>query len=646
MHAARPGTASGGRPQTARECFTVRVRTDKATLRCVLHSDRGQRTRARGGGSTPARMRIALPSAIRLLTRSLSLCVEATVSELRAAIALQSSIPVDRQSLTRERRHWFDAAAAPGTAPTHDDFIDETLSMQAAGIAHGDMLYVIEKPVRSHSSADSDAANGAATPAAAADDDEDEAAAEDAASAPPALQRNTSLVFRGWLADEVESATAVAAAQSTALASQSAATDLLQSIRASMRQFRGDPALDQQLEELNRLIPLCGPSAAWASSAASAAEAAAAKPALPAEQSPANSARARPSSSSRGSSRGASQNHELDDGGVSSGLGNSRPSSGSRSASAATAAASADPVAELTAQLDYWRGRYDRLRVKAEKMNAAGLSLQNSMDLAALQHEKSLLLMKGRLAKRDAKLALADRTIRAWQQRDRQEWGGDGTIELSPEDRQELTSLASAPSLRSTSRPQQPQQSSLHQPTPPRSIADAASSSAAVDAAPRRARPESAGRYRSSRPSSGDSVGHVAVAAGAAPSSAGAATGAYAPMHSPPPAVAASSPLVRPSSAGRSRRAISASAAGAAAAAPPSSAAPLSSDSWTSAAAAFALPPHQAEAVALQAAQAQQQLLTSRSQVRQAVDSAKQARAGLVGSRGSALVAGPYAREL
>ena len=585
-----------------------------------------------------------------------SLCsVLATVRDLRAALALQSAIPVECQSLTRERRHWFDAAAAPGTAPAHDDFTDDTLSMQAAGIAHGDMLYVIAKPTRAQSSVDSDASNGAVTPAA--DDDEEESAAAAAASAsPPALERHTSLVFRGWLADEVESAAAVAAAQSAALASQAAATELLHSIRETIRRTAhgADPGLDPQLEELSRLILLCGPRAAWESSAAAGAVAASAQPALSAEASPTDSiaparsvTRARPSSSSRNSSRGAPSSQELDDGGSHS-LGHSRPSSASRLVSATAVAASADPVAELTNEVAYWRGRYDRLRVKAEKMNAAGLSLQNSLDVASLQHEKAMLLMKGRLAKRDAKLAVADRTIRAWQMRDRLEWGGDGSIELAPEDRAELTSLASAPSLRSAARSQpqlQQQPSQPHPPAPPRSVVEAPSSAAAIDVAPRRPRPESAGRYRSSRPSSGDSAGHATAAI---PSSAVPATSAS--LHSSPPPGASSSPLIRPSSAGRSRRAtgpsaLTAAAVAAAAAAAPSSS-PLSSDSWNSAASTLALPSHQLESVALHAAHAQQQLLTSRSQVRQAVDSAKQARAGLAGSRVNALVAGPYAKEL
>jgi hypothetical protein len=187
----RPGTASsGGRPQSAREGFIVRVRTDKATLRVTMAS------------------------------------AHATVLALREAIEAQSTIPVASQLLTRERRHWFDDHA------NTDDFPEPQHTLHDCGIQHGDMLFV-----------------ATARPAvAAAEASEAEVRLDLAAAAD-----NTG-AHRGWdLADNDDAATAASsAAPSAAFAAQSTALALVKHVRATFHaqvsaDHNNNGAVDAQL---------------------------------------------------------------------------------------------------------------------------------------------------------------------------------------------------------------------------------------------------------------------------------------------------------------------------------------------------------------------------------------------------------------
>jgi hypothetical protein len=561
------------------------------------------------------------------------------------------------------------------------------------------MLFVSARPVIP--AANSDATELAAT--------EDDAAAEtELMRAHPAAEvQGSPLAFRGWdLADEAEANPAVPSA------SQAAASALLQSVRQTLRDqsATGTNGVDDQLEELSRLISLCGSgahsSSFWSSVASSNTTAASSTPvpslsggpfgaaggthapfagaladgATSSEPTSADSSARDRSASSASRSRPQShaqartQSHSNDF----DGLTTARPDERGNTASTthnvdghADSTATSAALAESQSQVEYWRDRYTRLRVKAEKMNAAGLSLRNQMDVAALAHEKQLLLLRGRIERRDAKIALHERTLRAWERADLAR-GGDGHVHVEDAEtatranrQAQLTSLAAAPAVTARA-------TTAHQPTPPRSSSRTraagshggdshsggdggvdpyvehgaprgSSPSSGGNGAPpsaRRVRPESASRVRPSRPSSGSTPVRAMAGVGSTAGGGGIADGVLTPApaavesDAPRTAAAAASslrsnsaaPLVRPASAGRSRRS---SGVGTALGVPISngpSDGSATADWSVSPVVPLSLSHVERDAAALHAAADTSLIHSSRGQVRQVVEAAKLAR--------------------
>lgn len=607
------------------------------------------------------------------------------------------------QRLTRERRHWFDEDAQSAAAAA-DDFPDGAASLESCGIQHGDMLFVSARPAIP--AANSDATELGAT--------EDDAAAEtELMRAHPAAEvQGSPLAFRGWdLADETEANPAVPSA------SQAAASALLQSVRQTLRDqsATGTNGVDDQLEELSRLISLCGSgahsSSFWSSVASSNTTAASSTPvpslsggpfgatraahassagdladgATSSEPASADSSARDRSASSASRSRPQShaqsrpQSHSTDLDGLTTARLDERGNAASTTHNAdghPDATATSAALAESQSQVEYWRDRYTRLRVKAEKMNAAGMSLRNQMDVAALAHEKQLLLLRGRIERRDARIALYERTLRAWERADLAR-GGDGRVHVEDAEtatrtnrQAQLTSLAAAPAVTARA-------TTAHHPTPPRSSSrtrasdpHSSDSGGGVDpcaehgalrgsspsgnGAPpsaRRVRPDSASRVRPSRPSSGSTPVRAMAGVGSSAGGVGIADGvlSHAPTadesDAPRTAAAAASslrsnsaaPLVRPASAGRSRRS---SGVGTTLGVPISngpSDGSATADWSVSPVVPLALSHVERDAAALHAASDASLIHSSRSQVRQAVEAAKLARSAHALRGGSAL---------
>jgi len=325
----------------------------------------------------------------------------ATISTLRSLIATQCDIPIHLQQLTRVRRPWFtDPDQAAGTNNDgDDDFPDANKTVGEYELEHGDMIFLSTR-VPSIDADSAESSHEPSRPTSASIVSSSFSRASTTASRPASSQSTSSTIttpssnlsFPGWVGWGENLAEAESGSQQQA---RTRAMELMQQLGDKIGE---DNPQHDAVEELKEIIRR------WMDTTLSNTTTAAGRPASVVPETVTAVAPSQPApwsipllplSAMRPNSDDSTSIHNQE----------SRLDDDLITSRASDAHATNTPSADdLQHQLTYWQDRYARLRVKAEKMNSAGMALKRQLDETILKYERSMEKMRGKVMRRDARI--------------------------------------------------------------------------------------------------------------------------------------------------------------------------------------------------------------------------------------------------